>query len=208
MEEINYLLITFAAFIAIASPGPATLAISAISMNQGRGYGIALAAGVLSGSIIWSFSAAFGLAALLYANTWFFEIFRYLSACYFLYLSYRSLWSAFNVRQTVVDIKSISGFKLAYIKGLLIHLSNPKAMLFFGSLYTLGLPKYVSTHDLLKVIATIGVTSFFIFIGYALLFSIAEIRYVYTKSRRVFELTFAVFFGVAGVKVLANGLSS
>jgi threonine efflux protein len=208
MEKINYLLIIFAAFVAIASPGPATLAISAISMNQGRVYGLALAAGVLTGSLFWSFSAAFGLAALMYANAWLLETFRYLGACYLLYLSYKSVRSALSVRQAVVDINAISGFKLAYIRGLLIHLSNPKAMLFFGSLYTLGLPKEVNIIDLLKVIATIGLTSACIFIGYALLFSIPKIRHSYIKSRRIFESTFAVFFGVAGVKILANKLSS
>jgi threonine efflux protein len=208
MEKINYLLIIFAAFVAIASPGPATLAISAISMNQGRVYGLALAAGVLTGSLFWSFSAAFGLAALMYANAWLLETFRYLGACYLLYLSYKSVRSALSVRQAVVDINAISGFKLAYIRGLLIHLSNPKAMLFFGSLYTLGLPKAVNTIDLLKVITTIGLTSACIFIGYALLFSIPKIRHSYIKSRRIFESTFAVFFGVAGVKILANKLSS
>jgi threonine efflux protein len=208
MEEINYLLISLAAFIAIASPGPATLAISAISMNQGRRYGLALAFGVLTCSLFWSFSAAFGLAALMYANTWLLETFRYLGTCYLLYLSYTSVRSALSVRQTVVDINAISGCKLAYIRGLLLHLSNPKAMLFFGSLYTFGLPKEVDTINLLKVIATIGLTSACIFIGYALLFSIPIIRHIYIKSRRIFESICALFFGVAGVKILANKLSS
>ncbi|UCX05746.1 LysE family translocator [Shewanella glacialimarina] len=208
MEEINYLLISLATFIGTASPGPATLAISGMSMNQGRGHGLALATGVLTGSLFWSFSAAFGLAALMYANAWLMETFRNLGACYLLYLSYKSVRSALSVRKAVVDINAISGCKLVYIRGLLIHLSNPKALLFFGSLYTLGLPKEVNTIDLIKVIATIGLTSSGIFIGYALLFSIPKIRHVYIKSRRVFESTFAVFFGVAGVKILANKLSS
>jgi len=36
MAEVNYLFITIAAFIAIGSPGPATLAISGASMSRGR----------------------------------------------------------------------------------------------------------------------------------------------------------------------------
>jgi len=208
MEEINYLLIILAAFIAIASPGPATLAISNMSMSMGRGYGLVLAAGVLTGSLFWSFSAAFGLGALMYANSWLFEAFRYLGACYLLYLSYKSLRSALVVKKTEEAPNLISGFKSTYLRGLLIHLSNPKAILFFGSLYFLGLPDEVSTTDLLKVIATVGLTSSFIFIGYALLFSVPKIRRLYAKSRRVFESAFAVFFGIAGVKILASKLSA
>jgi len=56
MEEINYSLIVVSAIAAIASPGPATLAIAGTSMNHGRRFGGYLAAGVLTGSLFWSTS--------------------------------------------------------------------------------------------------------------------------------------------------------
>lgn len=206
MEEINYFLIILATFIAVASPGPATLAIAGASMNQGRLYGLVLALGVLTGSFFWSFSTAFGLGVLMYANAWLFEAFRYFGACYLLYLSYKSLRSALSVnRSELLDSPSLA-FKSVYFRGLLIHLSNPKAILFFGSLYSLGLPDEVITTDLLRVIATVGLTSTCVFIGYALLFSVSKVRYLYFQLRRVFESVFAVFFGVAGLKILANKL--
>ena len=155
-----------------------------------------------------SFSAAFGLGALIYANSWLFEAFRYFGACYLLYLSYKSLRSALGVKQTEVTAGSATGFSSAYLRGILIHLSNPKAILFFGALYSLGLPSEVSTSDLLKVIATVGLTSACIFIGYALLFSIPKVRHLYLKSRRIFESVFTVFFGIAAMKILAGKLSS
>ena len=207
MQEINYLLIFFAALIAIASPGPATLAISGTSLNQGRKYGLALAAGVLTGSLLWSFSAAFGLAVLMSANAWLFEVLRYFGAGYLLYLSYKSLRSALSANQDEVLNNPVSALKSAYLRGLLIHLSNPKAILFFVALYSLGLPTEVSSIELLKVIATVGLTSSAIFIGYAWLFSTAKVRVLYLKSRRIFETVFAVFFGIASVKVLTGSLS-
>ncbi len=207
MQEINYLLIFFAALIAIASPGPATLAISGTSLNQGRKYGLALAAGVLTGSLLWSFSAAFGLAVLMSTNAWFFEVLRYFGAGYLLYLSYKSLRSALNASQDELLNSSVSELKSAYLRGLLIHLSNPKAILFFVALYSLGLPKEVSSIELLKVIATVGLTSSGIFIGYAWLFATPKVRMLYLKSRRLFESVFAVFFGIASVKVLTGSLS-
>jgi len=208
MEEINYLLITLAAVIAIASPGPATLAISGMSMSQGRGHGLALAAGVLTGSFFWSFSAAFGLGALMYVNAWLIEAFRYFGACYLLYLAYKSVCSALNVKHAGEAGDSTLGFKAAYLRGLLIHLSNPKAVLFFGSLYSLGLPNEINATSLLKVIFTVGLISSCIFGGYALLFSNPKIQDLYVKSQRVFESVFAVFFGIAGAKILVSKLDS
>ncbi len=207
MQEINYVLIFFAALIAIASPGPATLAISGTSLNQGRKYGLALAVGVLTGSLLWSFSAAFGLAVLMSANAWLFEVLRYFGAGYLLYLAYKSLRSALSANQEDLLNSPVSELKSAYLRGLLIHLSNPKAILFFVALYSLGLPKEVSSIELLKVIATVGLTSLCIFIGYALLFSIPKVRVLYLKSRRIFESVFAVFFGIASVKVLTGNLN-
>ena len=65
MNDVNLTMILIAAFVAAGSPGPATLAIAGTSMSSGRRTGLALAAGVTTGSLIWSVSAAFGLAAVM-----------------------------------------------------------------------------------------------------------------------------------------------
>ena len=90
MQEIHYVMILIGAFVAMASPGPATLAIASTSMTQGRIKGLALASGILTGSLFWSCSAAFGLGAVLYANVWLFESLRYVGAVYLLFLAYKS----------------------------------------------------------------------------------------------------------------------
>ena len=205
MQEINYALIILASFIAIVSPGPATIAISGMSMSQGRRRGLALAVGVLTGSLFWSFSAAFGMGALMYANAWLFEVVRYFAACYLLYLSYKSFRSILRIRPIdPVECATVSGLKSAYIKGLLIHLSNPKAILFFGSLYSFGVPDGAELTDLIKVIATVGLISAFIFLGGALLFSMPGVRRLYFRSHSFFESLFAIFFGIAGIKMLIS----
>ncbi|MDV2077804.1 LysE family translocator [Marinobacter xestospongiae] len=204
MEEINYLLIVLAALAAIASPGPATLAIAGTSMNQGRYLGLAMAAGVLTGSLVWSTSAAFGLAAILHANVWFFEILRYCGALYLLYLALKSLHSAFNSRQLSLPENKAASARNNYFKGLLIHLTNPKAILFFGSLYSIGVPATVSPPALLSVILVVGAVSSLVFLGYAVLFSNGTARRVYLKSKVVFESVFSMFFGAASFKLLTS----
>ena len=80
-ESINLPLILLAAFLSTASPGPATLAIAGTSMSGGRRKGLAMAAGITTGSWIWSISAALGLGTLMLANAWAFETIRYLGVC-------------------------------------------------------------------------------------------------------------------------------
>jgi|TARA_B110000090_G_C13174551_1_gene366775 threonine efflux protein len=204
MQEINYLLIIASAIAAIASPGPATLAIAGASMSHGRYLGLSLAAGVLTGSLFWSISAAFGLAAILHANVWFFEILRYCGALYLLYLAFKSLRSAFSSSQLTLPENHSASARENYFRGLLIHLTNPKAILFFGSLYSIGVPATAQPIALLSVILAVGVVSSFIFLGYAVLFSNGTARRIYLKSKVVFESIFSLFFGVAGFKLLTS----
>ena len=207
MEEINYTLIVIAAVATIASPGPATLAIIGASMNHGRYIGLCIAAGILTGSLMWSTLAAFGLAAVLHTNAWLFEILRYLGALYLLYLAYKSLRSAFSKSTLTVPESQTANAKSSYLKGLLIHLTNPKAIFFFGSLYSIGVPANSTPTALLSVIFLVGIVSASIFFGYAVLFSNAFARKVYLKSKVVFESVFAVFFGVASLRLLTGDLT-
>ena len=195
MEEINYLLIITSAFAAVASPGPATLAIAGTSMGYGRYIGLSLAAGVLTGSLFWSVSAAFGLAAILHTNVWFFEILRYCGALYLLYLAFKSLRSAFSSTILELPNNKVATAKGNYLKGLLIHLTNPKAILFFGALYSIGVPATAKPIELLSVILAVGSVSLLVFFGYAILFSNRVARQVYLKSKVVFESVFSLFFG-------------
>ena len=55
--------------IGTASPGPGNLAIANTSLNYGRTPGLALAAGVISGSLCWGAMTAAGVSALLMSNT-------------------------------------------------------------------------------------------------------------------------------------------
>ena len=116
MHDINLLLILGATLLAVASPGPATLAIAGTSMQQGRAPGLALAAGVATGSFIWSISAAFGLSAVMQANAWLFEVVRYFGAGYLMYLAYRSAKSAMQSGTPVAVSLKTPSLRAAYAR--------------------------------------------------------------------------------------------
>jgi threonine/homoserine/homoserine lactone efflux protein len=98
---------------------------------------------------------------------------------------------------------ALSTPRRAYAKGLALHLTNPKAILFFGSLYSLGIPAGATIGQLAIVIVAVGTQSFFIFHGYALLFSSKAMAALYLRLRRWFEGAFSIGFGIASVKILA-----
>ncbi len=189
------------ALVAAASPGPATLAISATSMAQGRRVGLALASGVLTGSLMWSSSAALGLAALMAAHGWLIEAFRYVAGAYLLWLAWRSARSAMHARAPIA-VETPAAVRAAYLRGLGLHLTNPKAIFFFGALYTVGLPVGATAADVFTIFLSIACLSATVFLGYAVLFSLAPARRVYARARRPFEAVAATLFGAAGISLL------
>lgn len=207
LMDINLSLILVAALVATISPGPATLALAGTSMASGRASGLALASGITTGSLMWSVAAALGLGALMLANAWVFELIRYLGAAYLLYLAYKAARSALSDRDLAT--RSIAGGKRTlYAKGLALHLTNPKAILFFGSLYSLGLPAGTGVGDLALVIAAVGLQSLVLFHGYALLFSSRAMTALYLRLRPWFESAFALGFGAASFKILTAKVQS
>jgi len=194
-EDINLYLILTAAFVVTASPGASTLAIAGECVNHGRRRGFAIATGIMLGSWMWSASAAFGLGALMSVNTWIFEVMRILGALYLLYLGWRSARSAWQNR----DLKMSSGgatgtFKAGMLRGFLIHLTNPKVILFFTSLYATGVSADSTPWDLAMIVVLLGFQSMMIFIAYVMAFSNVAFTRTYIRLARPFNVVLAIMF--------------
>ncbi len=198
--DINLLAILLAALAASLSPGPASLAIAGTSMTRGRRAGLLLTAGIMVGSLAWSVAAALGLGAIMLAHAWVFEIIRYAGAAYLIYLGWKAAKSAMSNR--AIETRAVRGGGAALIaRGMALHLTNPKSILFFGALYSIGMPADASAAQLATVVAAVGVQATIVYSGYAILFSSASMTRMYLSLRRWFEGAFAVGFAFAGFKV-------
>ena len=186
------------------SPGPATLSIAGTAMSRGRTYGLAMSLGILAGSATWGIAAALGVSAIMLANAWLFEVIRYIGAAYLLYLAFKAARSAFKGGAAGQERSIKGGHWTVFVKGALIHITNPKAILSWGAVYALVLPVTAGVPELLETFAMLYAGSIMVFIGYGFLFSSPPMVRAYQKSRRWFEGAFAVFFGAASLKILTT----
>ncbi len=203
MTSIPLLAVIVGWMVAGGSPGPATLAISGASMERGRMAGLALALGILVGSAIWGLAAALGFSALMFAHSWMFEVVRYAGAAYLLYLAIKSLRSALAPKPVAL-VHAANG--RLFVKGLLIHLTNPKAILAWGSIYAIALPVTPEPALVWQLFVLLICASAFVFLGYAVLFSNPVIASGYRRAKRGFELVFGLLFGAASLKILTMRL--
>ena len=192
--QFEFGLIIMSAVAVMASPGPATLAIANTSMTYGTVRGLSTAAGILAGSVFWSVSAALGMGAIMVSNAWLLEVMRYAGASYLLYLAIRAGVSALQKKEITPVHKDAISCRACFFKGLGLHLTNPKAIFFFGSLYALAVPEAAGAGHLAAIILVLAIIGATIFFGYAILFACSPIVTAYSRFRRHIEGVFAAVF--------------
>lgn len=204
--DLHHLLLVYTAYIVgAASPGPSNMRIMGVAMHRGRRPALMLAAGVISGSFFWGSMAATGVSAVLTQYAEALMLLKILGGAYLLFLAFKAARSALTstekVEREVADAPALSGWRL-YQRGLLMHLTNPKALLGWVATMTLGLGAQATPQTVAVILAGCAVLSVTIFCGYALVFSTAPMIRAYRRARRWIEGTLALVYATAGLKLL------
>ena len=200
------ILLAYAAYLlSIFSPGPNILSIMGTSMAVGRSSGMALAIGVSSGSFIWAILTATGLSALLSTYAQALIVIKIVGGLYLLWLAYKS----FRAAATGGDVTATAtgnnhGWRHYFLRGLTVQMTNPKALLAWIAIMSLGLQPGAPL--IVAVVIVVGTTSLaFVFHGiYALAFSTQPMVRLYAKARRTIQVALGTFFTVAGLKLLTS----
>ncbi|MFZ6765020.1 LysE family translocator [Pseudoroseomonas sp. WGS1072] len=121
---------------AVLSPGPAMLAILGQALQRGGLATVPVVAGNALGVVALMAASVLGLAALPAAVPHGLTALRWIGAGYLAWLGLKALWAPADVA-AARDGTPATGMGLG--RGVLIALSNPKAILFFGAV----LPQFV-----------------------------------------------------------------
>ena len=201
----NVLLAYTACFVGTASPGPSNLAIMSLAMGSGRKAAFAFALGVMSGSFSWALLASLGLSAVLATYSQLLVAIRVAGGLYLLWLAWKSARSALAPRPPIATVtRTPEPSRRLYLRGLLLHLTNPKAILVWLSIVSLAVPATGSAAHTAPVVLGCMAIGVCVFSSYAVLFSTDTARRVYGAIRRWLDGSLAVVFGVAGFKLLMS----
>ncbi|WP_426129283.1 LysE family translocator [Pararhizobium sp. PWRC1-1] len=204
--DFQQLLTVYAAYvIAAGSPGPSNMRIMGVAMAQGRSAALTLALGVVSGSIFWGLMASTGISALLTTYAGALTVLQIFGGFYLLYLAFKAARSALTSNEKLspntLGAEGVTRGAL-YRRGLLMHLANPKSVLAWIALVTLGIGPSASWETVAIILAGCAVLSATIFCGYAIVFSTSTMVALYRRSRRWIEGLLTVFFVFAGLRML------
>ncbi len=132
MTLSTYLLYVAAVAVLIVTPGPTMLMCLANAVNQGPARAMTSAAGALLASLVIMSLSALGLGAVLAASEAAFTVLKVVGAAYLIWLGIKTFRSTGGL---AVTAGGPSSGRSLFAQGLLVGLSNPKALLFFAAFF-------------------------------------------------------------------------
>lgn len=190
----------------IFSPGPAVLALIGLSLERGRPAGIALASGIITGSAFWGLCAAAGMATLLATYAQAVIVLKIIGGLYLLWLAYKSFRAAArpdHMQALTLKTKGRSA-RHYWLAGLMIHLTNPKAIFAWLTAITVGTSPSSPLWVGFVIVAGGVLISILGNMSYALLFSTQKMGHFYRRARRAIQATFGAIFALAGLKLITS----
>ncbi|WIM11735.1 LysE family transporter [Enhydrobacter sp.] len=168
---------------AAASPGPSFVLVAQTAVGSGRRAGLLAAFAMMLGAVLWAAAALYGLQALFARFEWLYLAMRVGGGLYLLYLAVM-LWrhAPEPLPEPTAD-GAETGAMQGFVRALLLQLSNPKVMVFFGSIFLALLPADPPPE---MQAATLAIVAFNEFTWYALitlLFSGGPARAIYRRAK-------------------------
>lgn len=123
------------------SPGPNMLAVISASVSKGRVAGYATGLGLATGGMVWATLTILGAATVFELFPTAVLAFRLMGGSYLVWLGYKYLRSAWRGQAAALAITKVDHNNwVAFRTGFIVVMTNPKAMLFFSSVFVAFIP--------------------------------------------------------------------
>jgi len=128
------------------SPGPDNMYVLMQSITNGRAFGLATVAGLISGCLVHTTLVAFGVSAIIKANDSMFFTIKLLGAFYLFYLAYQVFRSDSRVALFNKNVPKNTLWRL-FKQGFIMNVLNPKVSIFFLAFF----PSFLFSNSLSHV---------------------------------------------------------
>ncbi len=225
MSFAAYLGLLGAWVLAIAVPGPDTVQLIRLGARSRRSAVFA-ALGICTGNVLWPVVTMLGLAALIAAFPWILTALYLFGGCFLIYMgqgAFRSGYADWRARAALPAVSlddatrapvtdGVSrgsaaaplGDFASWRLGLATNLSNPKALLFFGSVFAQFIPVETSLLDRLLVLILMTIVGVAWFCGFAL--AVAAGAEKIQRINPFIEMVAGVLFVVLGAFLAFEGV--
>jgi threonine efflux protein len=187
--------------LALISPGPNVIAVSHAAVSQSRRAGVAVAAGVSVGALIWSAAAALGLAVLLTQASGLATALKIAGGAFLIVLGISHLGHRGDAGHGDEAKVAPPSTRRLIARGLAVNLTNPKSIFFFASVFAGLLPPDAGAGVRIAAVAVIVVNAAVWHTALAVALSTRRSRRAYTASQRVVRRIAGGLFVLFGLRL-------
>jgi threonine/homoserine/homoserine lactone efflux protein len=188
---------------AMLSPGPNVLLVSQLAASDRAQSAVFAALGVSSGAAVWATCAVLGVNVVFVAFPGLRLALQVAGGVYLLYVAIR-LWQSSSAA-LVGRASSVSSW-VAFRRGFLTNITNPKVALFFGSIFATSFPAAPSPILQASAVAMVVLNAVCWHTLLAYLFSRELVRGAYSRTRGVANHIASVTMGALGLGLLMASL--
>ncbi len=176
-----YLEFAFIVLIALISPGPDFAIIVKNSLVYSKRSAVYTALGIALSNLFHASYSLVGFGVFVAKYTWALEFIKYIGASYLVYIGVQCVKSkkksTSNNEENFNRITNDLSLREAILSGFLNSLFNPKAMLFYISVFSLVIPKNVGIISQASLLFIVFSESFLWFGCIAFIFSSKKIKH-------------------------------
>ncbi|HEX7814777.1 threonine export protein RhtC [Dyella sp.] len=197
-----FLTIALVQIIALISPGPDFFFVSQTAVSRSRRQAFFGVVGITLGVAVWAALALLGLQLLLQRLVWLERLITIAGGLYLAWMGIKMLRGAWKAPAGPVDTPppALQRGDLATLRaGLFTNLANPKAVVYFASVFSAFLGRDVSAAARWGIWALVSAETLLWFTLVAALFALPAMRRAYLRAARWID-------GVAGAIFVAFGL--
>lgn len=187
-----FLTVALVHLVALMSPGPDFFFVSQTAVSRSRREAMLGVLGITCGIVVWAGVALLGLHLILEKMAWVHNIIMVGGGLYLCWMGYQMLRGALRPVSTAEpEAMALARGGKIFIKGLLTNLANPKAIIYFGSIFSLFVGDNVGAGARGGLFVLIVLETFIWFSLVASLFALPALRRGYRRLARWID-------GVAG----------
>ncbi|MFP1869663.1 threonine export protein RhtC [Lonsdalea quercina] len=202
-----FLTLALVHFVALMSPGPDFFFVSQIAASRSRREAMMGVLGITLGVMVWAAIALMGLHLLLMQMAWLHRIITVGGGLYLCWMGWQMLRSACqkaqqsDVAEASVDLPKRGKF---FIRGFVTNLSNPKALIYFGSVFSLFVGDNVGSSERWGLFALISLETLVWFTMVAMVFALPVMRRGYQRLAKWVDGVAGILFAGFGIHLIVS----
>ncbi|MEX3022502.1 threonine export protein RhtC [Kluyvera sp. STS39-E] len=202
-----FLTVALVHIIALMSPGPDFFFVSQTAVSRSRKEAMMGVLGITCGVMVWAGVALLGLHLIIEKMAWLHTIIMVGGGLYLCWMGYQMLRGALKKEKSTPEAEpqvELAQGGRSFMKGLLTNLANPKAIIYFGSVFSLFVGDSVGAGARWGIFALIIVETLAWFTIVASLFALPTMRRGYQRAAKWIDGVAGTLFAGFGIHLIIS----